>query len=154
MPTPYATLTDHSAAAFNRFGAGHFPAHLGIEVLSVAPSRIVCRVPVRPAIMAPTGFLHGGTPVAIADTMCGYGCIANLPEGAVGFTTIELKTNFLATARDGALVCEAVPLHLGKTTQVWDATVCDEATGRTLATFRCTQMILWPRAQAPGARAA
>ena len=146
--TPYANLADHSAAAFNRFGQGHLPDLLGIEVVSVARDRAVCRVPVQRTIMAPNGFLHGGTPVAIADTMCGYGCIANLPEGASGFTTIELKTNFLGTARDGVLVCEAVPVHLGRTTQVWDATVRDEATGRVLATFRCTQMILWPAARA------
>lgn len=143
--TPYATLSDHSAAAFNRFGAGHLPGHLGIEVLEIDRHVARCRVPVTRAIMAPNGYLHGGTPVAVADTMCGYGCIRNLPPGATGFTTIELKTNFLGTLRSGALVCEARPIHLGRSTQIWDATVNDEASGRVLATFRCTQMILWPR---------
>ena len=68
-----------------------------------------------------------------------------LPKGASGFTTIELKANFLGTARDGAIVCRATPLHLGRTTQVWDATVSAEASGAQIARFRCTQMILWPK---------
>jgi 1,4-dihydroxy-2-naphthoyl-CoA hydrolase len=144
-PIPYTRLDDHSAAAFNRFGAGHLPGHLGIEVVSVEPHRLVCRVSIRAEIMAPNGYLHGGTPVAIADTLCGYGCITNLPAGATGFTTIELKTNFLATTRTGALSCEAKPLHIGRSTQIWDATVSDEDTQRVLATFRCTQLLLFPR---------
>ncbi|HYL24969.1 MAG TPA: PaaI family thioesterase, partial [Burkholderiales bacterium] len=75
----------------------------------------------------------------------GYGCIAALPTGASGFTTIELKANFLGTARDGAIVCRATPLHLGRTTQVWDAAVSVEASAAQIARFRCTQMILWPK---------
>jgi 1,4-dihydroxy-2-naphthoyl-CoA hydrolase len=141
--TPYATLADHTAAAFNRFGAGHLPGHLGIEILSVEPQRLVCRAPIRPELMAPNGFLHGGTLVVLGDTLCGYGCVVNLPPGAIGFATIELKTNFLGTAREGILICEAVPVHLGRNTQVWDATVTHEATQRPLAKFRCTQMVLW-----------
>jgi uncharacterized protein (TIGR00369 family) len=141
---PYSTLDALSAAAFNRFGANCLPGHLGIEIVSVERDRLLCRVEVRPEIMAPNGYLHGATPVAIADTLCGYGCIANLPAGATGFTTIELKTNFLGTARDGVVLCEARPVHLGRTTQVWDATVVREDTGRAIAAFRCTQMVLWP----------
>jgi uncharacterized protein (TIGR00369 family) len=83
--------------------------------------------------------------VALADTACGYGCRAHLPEGAEGFTTIELKSNFLGTARDGVIECVAVPAHMGSTTQVWDATVTRRSDGRTIALFRCTQMILYPR---------
>ena len=88
------------------------------------------------------GVVHGGTLVSIADTMCGYGAITHLPEGATGFVTIELHTNFLGTATAGAMRCTARPVHLGKSTQVRDAVVCDEATERTLAIFRCTQMVL------------
>jgi uncharacterized protein (TIGR00369 family) len=145
--SPYARLDDYSPAAFNRWGADSLPGHLGIEVLSVAPEFLRCRVSVRPAIMAPHGYLHGGVPSAIADTLSGYGCIVNLPEGAIGFTTIELKTNFLGTARAGAVVCEAKPVHRGRTTQVWDAAVRHEETGQVLAIFRCTQLVLWPVAR-------
>ena len=82
---------------------------------------------------------------ALADTACGYGCIAHLPPGAENFTTVELKTNFLGTAREGMIACVATPAHLGNTTQVWDAVVTDGARGRRIALFRCTQLILWPR---------
>lgn len=91
--------------------------------------------------LAPNGFLHGGTVVALADTACGYGCVRALPSDAVGFATIELKTNFLGTSRSGSIVCEARLVHGGKTTQVWDATVTADG-GETIAMFRCTQMVL------------
>ncbi len=95
--------------------------------------------------MAPNGFLHAGSIVTLADTTCGYGCFANLPEGATGFTTIELKSNHLGTAREGTIVSRATPVHLGKTTQVWDAVVTHKETGRTIALFRCTQLVLYPK---------
>jgi uncharacterized protein (TIGR00369 family) len=92
--------------------------------------------------MTPHGYLHAATVVALADTSCGYGAMVSLPEGARSFTTIELKANFLGTAREGAIACEAVLVHGGRTTQVWDARVTAETTGRVIALFRCTQMIL------------
>jgi 1,4-dihydroxy-2-naphthoyl-CoA hydrolase len=131
---------------FNRFGASHLPGHLDIEFSVVDRERVACRMPVRIEVMAPNGYLHAGAVVSMADSACGYGCVANLPEDATGFTTIELKSNFLGTARDGHVVCEAEPIHLGRTTQVWDATIKHEQTGKTLALFRCTQMVLWPKA--------
>jgi 1,4-dihydroxy-2-naphthoyl-CoA hydrolase len=138
----HAHLTDRNAAAFHRWGQSYLPELLGIEMLSVEPRRVVGRARVARALLAPTGNLHGGAIVAIADTLCGYGSIASLPE-EVGFTTVELKTNFLGTTAEGEfLVGEARPLHLGRTTQVWDATISDEKTGRLLATFRCTQLVL------------
>jgi uncharacterized protein (TIGR00369 family) len=108
----------------------------------VDEGRVVLRLPVRPELLAPNGYLHAGAVVALADTACGYGCFASLPDGGTGFTTIELKTNFLGTARDGTLECEAVRVHGGRTTQVWDATVRDEG-AKTLALFRCTQLVLY-----------
>src|SRR5437899_2931769 len=118
VTAPYARLGDLSPAAFNRFGEGHLPRHLGIEILSTDPRRLEGRARVRTELMAPNGYLHAGALVSIADTLCGYGCVVNLPEGAVGFTTIELKTNFLGTAREGFVRCTATPVHLGKTTHV------------------------------------
>jgi 1,4-dihydroxy-2-naphthoyl-CoA hydrolase len=145
LRTPYARLDDHSAGAFNRFGEGHLPAHLGIEIVSVEPGNLVCRAPIRTELMAPNGYLHAGTLVAVADSLCGYGCVVNLPQGAAGFTTIELKSNFVGTAREGTIRCEATPLHLGRTTQVWDAALTEEGSGRALALFRCTQLVLWQK---------
>jgi 1,4-dihydroxy-2-naphthoyl-CoA hydrolase len=69
----------------------------------------------------------------------------NLPPGATGFTTIELKSNHLGTAKEGTIVGSAMPVHLGKTTQVWDTIVTHRDSGKTIALFRCTQMILYAR---------
>ena len=134
-----------AAAEFQARGVGKLPGHLGIEVVEVASGRVVMRLPIRSELLAPNGYLHAASVVGLADTAAGYGCVASLPEGAVGFTTIELKTNFLGTLTDGALRAEAALVHGGRTTQIWDATVTDEATGKVLALFRCTQMVLWPR---------
>ena len=96
--------------------------------------------------MAPNGFMHAASVIALADSACGYGCFISLPEGGTGFTTIELKSNFLGTARLGEVVStEARLVHGGRTTQVWDAEVKNETTGKVTALFRCTQMVLYPK---------
>jgi len=123
--------------------AGTFPDLLGIEVDLLEPGRVEMRLTVRPDHLAPNGYLHAGAVVGLADSACGFGCATSLPEGAVGFTTIELKTNFLGTARDGEIACAATLSHGGRTTQVWDAEVRNAA-GKTLAMFRCTQLLLYP----------
>ncbi len=124
---------------------GSLPDHLGIKVLEAAPERMVLTFDVTPRHHAPNGFLHAGSVVTLADTACGYGTVLNLPEGASGFTTIELKTNFFSTAMSGRVVATAVPVHCGRTTQVWDAEVVSEDSQKTMALFRCTQSVLWPR---------
>ena len=134
-----------TAEQFNRRSTGHLPGLAGVEILSVAPEAVRARMAVRREVMAPNGFLHAAAVVALADTSCGYGCVAHLPSGASGFTTVELKANFLGTAQDGAIVCVARPVHLGRTTQVWDAEVAVEGTEKSIALFRCTQMVLWPK---------
>ncbi len=127
-------------------GVGKFPGLIGVDLLSVEESLLVAEVKVRPELLAPNGYLHAAAVVALADTMCGFGCISHLPEGADGFTTIELKTNYLGTALDGTIYAEARPVHLGRTTQVWDAVVRHRESDKTIALFRCTQMVLWPKA--------
>jgi 1,4-dihydroxy-2-naphthoyl-CoA hydrolase len=134
-----------TADDFNSAGAGKLPGYLGLHVLSVQGREVRAELPVRPELTAPNGYLHAGSLVTLADTCCGYGCRANLPEGANGFTTIELKSNHLGTTLDGTLDCVATVAHMGRTTQVWDAVVTHRETGRTLALFRCTQMVLYPR---------
>ncbi len=130
---------------FNARGAGHLPGLVGVTILSAGPEGIESRLGVRKDLMAPNGFLHAATVVALADTSCGYACVANLPKGAVGFTTIELKSNFFGTAKEGAIFCRAKPVHLGRITQVWEADVTVEGTEKRIALFRCTQMVLWPQ---------
>lgn len=130
---------------FNQRGAENLPGYLGIVITRVEASEIRAELLVRRALMAPNGFLHAGTVVTLADTCAGYGCVANLPEDASGFTTIELKSNHLGTAREGSIECVARAVHLGRTTQVWDSVVTHRETGKTIALFRCTQMILYPK---------
>ena len=130
---------------FNQFGKGTLPDHLGIVITSVKENQIVAEFTVTPHHLAPNGFLHAGSVVTLADTACGYACFSHLPEGAQNFTTIELKSNHLGTAREGTVVATATAVHLGRTTQVWDATVVNQATGKTIALFRCTQMVLYPK---------
>jgi len=125
--------------------AGTFPGLIGMQVTAVEWGRLVARLEVRPDLRAPNGYLHAGTVVTLADTLCGFGCRMMVPEGANGFTTIELKSNFLGTVREGAIRAEARLVHGGRSTQVWDAEVTDEATGKPIAQFRCTQMVLYPR---------
>lgn len=129
----------------NRVGVGKLPGLLGILITQVSGSEVRAELTISEMHMAPNGFLHAGTVVTLADTCAGYGCIANLPAGATGFTTIELKSNHLGTAREGTIVGSAKAAHLGKTTQVWDAIVTHRETGKTLALFRCTQMILYAK---------
>ncbi len=119
---------------------GHLPAELGFEPLEVRHGYVKARLKIEKRLLAPHGFLHAASVVLLADTCAGYGCLASLPDGAKSFTTIELKTNFLGTAREGTIECEARGVHLGKSTQVWDAEVTHNS--RAIALFRCTQMIL------------
>ena len=127
--------------------AGTLPAMLGIRATLAEQGEVHLEMPVRSTLMAPNGYLHAGSLVTLADTSCGVGCRSMLPQGAVGFTTIELKSNHLGTARDGTVVSVAKTVHAGRTTQVWDAVVTHRETGKTLAMFRCTQMILYPAPQ-------
>ncbi|MBZ9714550.1 PaaI family thioesterase [Deinococcus multiflagellatus] len=135
LPTP---------EALNALGEGHLPGLIGIRFTQVERERLRSELTVRPELLAPNGFLHAASVVALADTTCGYGTRLLLPEGASGFTTIELKSNHLGTARAGRVTCEARNVHAGRTTQVWDAEVHDEA-GKLMALFRCTQAVLYPR---------
>jgi 1,4-dihydroxy-2-naphthoyl-CoA hydrolase len=134
-----------SIEEWNARGRDYLPGLLGLEFLSVGPDEVRARMTVSTAVMAWNGFLHAGAVVALADTCCGYGTVASLPEGAEGFTTIDLVSSFLGTAREGTIGCTATPLHRGRSTQVWDAAVTAEPTGKRIAQFRCTQMVLWSR---------
>ena len=130
---------------FNQMAAPHLPGHLGLVITHIGQGEVRAEMTAGPLLMAPNGYLHAGSIVTLADTSAGCGCMAHLPEGANGFTTIELKSNHLGTTRDGTVDCTAKATHLGKTTQVWDAVVTHRESGRTLALFRCTQMVLYPK---------
>ncbi len=117
---------------------------VGVQFDSIAAGRAHAHLSLRPALMTHHGYVHAASVVALADTTCGYGCLASLPDGAESFTTLELKTNLLGTVQGGVLDCRAELRHGGRTTQVWDATVSARDSGKTLALFRCTQIVLYP----------
>lgn len=135
-----------SLSDLNLRGSEYLPGYLGIEMLALSEGTMSSRMPVRKLHFAPNNFLHAASVVALADTTCGYATMAHLPAGAESFTTIELKSNHLGTVKEGSIACVATAQHLGRNTQVWDAVVTDEASGKKLALFRCTQMVLWPKA--------
>lgn len=146
-PTPMGTGPGLlNPAELTALGVGRLPGLLGIEITGVAEGRVEAQMAVTPSILAPNGYLHAASVVALADTACGFGCRLALPAGASGFTTMEQRTSYLGTARTGMVRTEAVLVHGGRRTQVWDAEVFDDS-GRRIALFRCTQMVLWPEPQ-------
>jgi uncharacterized protein (TIGR00369 family) len=134
-----------SADELNALLPGTLPGLLGIVIDSHEPGQLTAHLHIRDELLAPNGYLHAATVVGLADTSCGLATRALLPEGSSGFTTIELKSNHLGTAREGRISVVATNVHAGRTTQVWDAVVTNDGTGRTMALFRCTQSVLWPR---------
>jgi uncharacterized protein (TIGR00369 family) len=139
-------MDGNQAAYFAERQEGALPGELGITWDNVSNGQAAGRFTVRGLHMAPNGFLHAASVIALVDSACGYGCVASLPDGANGFTTIELKANYLGTAKEGQVVaCTARLAHGGRMTQVWDAEAINETTGKTMALFRCTQMVLYPR---------
>ncbi|HEX2368919.1 MAG TPA: PaaI family thioesterase [Acidimicrobiia bacterium] len=141
FPKDPATLVAFLAARTE----GRLPGLLGIEIVELSPGHSRLALEIDQRHEAPNGYLHAGSLITLADTACGFGCVATLPDGATGFTTLEISSNHVGTALQGRLEAVAQPMHLGRTTQVWDATVTVEPEGRRLALFRCTQMVLYPR---------
>ncbi len=137
-------LTLFSADDANRIGEGHLPGLIGLEFKEIEHGRVVAELAVEKRHKTPHDFLHAATVTALADTAAGYGTLASLPKGAMSFTTIDLQCNFVGTAREGTIRTEAILRHGGRSTQVWDAEVTNDA-GKIIAMFRCTQMILWPK---------
>jgi 1,4-dihydroxy-2-naphthoyl-CoA hydrolase len=143
QPRTIQTPADIYTVLSRRLQSG-LPGHLGVELVELSPGTLTLQLNIQPHHIAANGYLHAGTVVTLADTACGFGCLSNLPEGAHNFTTIELKSNFLRTATEGVIRAVATLVHPGRRTQVWDAQVHDRES-QTLALFRCTQMILYPK---------
>ena len=131
--------------ALNARNQPFLPGHMGLEITQLTRAGAEGSFTIAKHHHAPNGFLHAGSLVTLADSLCGMACMASLPDTAAGFTTIELKSNFFATALDGTVHGVAAPVHLGSTTQVWDCDVGHVETGKRLVLFRCTQMVLRQR---------
>ena len=134
---------NHKQTDFSKLGADFFPELLGIEVLNVTTNSATAQMEVKKKYFASNGYLHAGSVVSLADTIAGYACLYNLPPLAKSFTTIELKSNFLGTTKAGFIIAEATLQHGGQTTQVWDVVVKSKENQKTVALFRCTQLILY-----------
>ncbi len=128
----------------NSLAKDTFVSHIGIKLININKKSAETRLKITKKIMAPTGFIHGGSITSLADTACGFGSMYHLKEGEV-FATIELKTNFISTVTKGMLVCKAKLVHKGNSIHVWDANVYEEKTSKEIALFRCTQMIITQR---------
>lgn len=142
-------MTDEEARAraqrMNEFFQEFVPGMLGVVCDYAGTDKVLAHIDVNEKLIAGTGFLFAPAVIALADGCAAIGCGANVPEGA-SFTTIELKSNFMSSARVGErVVCTCTPVHLGRQTHVWDAVVENETTGKLMALFRCTQMVLAPR---------
>ncbi len=130
-------------AWFEEHGGPRLPGLLGIEVVTIESGRCTLRLDIELKHLASNGFLHAATVVALADSAAGYGCVGSLPEGATGFTTVELKSNHTANVTTGGLVAHASMQHGGRTIQVWDAIVRSEENDKQVCLFRNTQLILY-----------
>jgi 1,4-dihydroxy-2-naphthoyl-CoA hydrolase len=127
----------------NALCVGTFAERIGMTFTGLEATRVTARLEVRPDLFAPNGYLHGSCVTALAETACGVGTTVSLPADRRGrFTTIDLSCNFIGTAREGWIACEATTSHAGRTTQVWDARVWREADERPIALFRLTQLLL------------
>lgn len=138
-------MSTNRVQELNEFAREKHPGLVGVELLSIEPELVTGRLPVTEALVAGTGFLWAPVIITLADWLCAAGIGQHLPEGA-GFTTLEIKTNFLSTVRlGGEVLGRAWPVHRGRTTHVWDVEVSDAATDKVIALFRCTQLVLQPR---------
>jgi uncharacterized protein (TIGR00369 family) len=128
----------------NSLAKDTFISHLGIKLTNITQKSSEARLKITKKIMAPNGFIHGGSITSLADTACGFGSMYHLKEGEV-FAPIELKTNFISSVKKGTLICKAKLVHKGNSIHVWDANVYEEKTSKKIALFRCTQMIITQR---------
>lgn len=123
---------------------GGLVPHMGIALVDEGEGWLEAEMPIRQHhLRSGANALHAASMIALADSVCGFAAGQVLPDGAKGYTTIELKSNFLGSASEGTLVGRSQADHLGRTTQVWTSTVTHRESGRKLALFRCTQMILY-----------
>jgi 1,4-dihydroxy-2-naphthoyl-CoA hydrolase len=122
---------------------GGFPRLMGIRFVEASLDRLVAELEVRDELLTGGDRVHGGTLMAFADTVGAVTTVINLPPGA-GTTTLESKTNFLAAGRDGILRAEAIPIHKGRSTMVWQTRVTD-GTGRLVSLTTQTQIVLYKR---------
>ena len=125
----------------NGWADGTFIGHVGLRLLESSRGFARAIVTIAPHHLGANGYLHGGAVATFGDTVCGWGCRASLPDDAQGFVTLEFKTSFISTAREGNLIATAEGVHLGRRTQIWEARLARQSDGKEIARFACTQLV-------------
>ena len=119
-----------------------FPGLMGVEITEAGAERVVARLLVRPDLCTAGGTLHGGAVMAFADTLGAVGTVLNLKEGQ-RTTTTDSSTKFIGAAKQGSSVTgEAIALHRGRTTHVWQTTIRREDDGKLCAVVTQTQLVM------------
>ena len=121
---------------------------LGMRIVSVTKKKVVAEMPVDERHMNRNGRVNGGALMAFADALGAMGTVANLPPGHLT-TTLESKTNFFAAGAGPVILGVSKPLHIGRSTNVWQTTL-KNADGRVVAIISQTQMVLAPREKKEG----
>jgi 1,4-dihydroxy-2-naphthoyl-CoA hydrolase len=118
-----------------------FPRLIGLEIVEATKDAVRGRIYVKPELCTAANIMHGGAIMAFADTLGAVGAFLNLPEGALT-TTIESKTNFVGSAKEGStIVAESTPIHIGRRSSVWQTRITRED-GKLVAIVTQTQMVL------------
>jgi uncharacterized protein (TIGR00369 family) len=119
-----------------------FAVLMGVTFVAADKERVIATMTVRPDLCTAGHILHGGAVMALADGVGAAATVINLPEGAKGTTTIESKTNFVGSAKEGETVtATATPIHRGRRTHVWQTRI-EAQEGRLVAVVTQTQMVL------------
>ena len=122
---------------------------LGIELVTLAPQRVVATMPVDHRTHQPFGLLHGGASVALAETIASLGASLHVDRARSMVVGLEINANHVRGVRAGTVTGVGTPLHVGRSTQVWEVRISDEAE-RLVCVSRCTLAVV-PLAGAPGA---
>lgn len=131
---------DH-LAWYRALPARGLPDTLGIEILELSTERVVATMPVNTRTHQPFGLLHGGASVALAETVASLGATVQIDLARYSAVGIEINANHVRGKREGVVRATGVPLHLGRSTQVWGIEIVDEE-GRLVCTSRCTLAIV------------
>lgn len=114
---------------------------LGIEMVELSVERVVATMPVDDRTRQPFGLLHGGASIALAETVASFGAAVHIDRERFSAVGLEINGNHVRAKTDGVVRATGVPVHLGRSTQVWSIEITDEQ-GRLVCVSRCTMAIV------------
>ncbi len=117
------------------------PITLGIEMLELTPQRVVATMPVDQRTRQPFGILHGGASVALAETVASFGAVALIDRERFVAVGQEINANHLRPKLEGVVTATGVPVHVGRSSQVWSIEIRDEQ-GKLVCISRCTMAVV------------